>query len=77
MVPFHTPPEGSVRAKKKYINFETNFERYLPRGTIIDGSQKCRMGAFCTIAQISGEMPKKVLKTGRNGVKFFSGPLTC
>ena len=70
----HTPPEGSVRAKKKYITFDTNFGRYLPRGTIIDGSRKCRMGAFCTIAKISGEMPKKGLKTGQNGVKFFLGP---
>ena len=73
----HTPPEGSVRAKKKYITFETNFGRYLPRGTMIDGSRKCRMGAFCTIAKISGEMPKKGLKTGQNGVKFFLGPHTC
>ena len=69
----HTPPEGSVRAKKKYITFETNFARYLPRGTMIDGSRKCRMGmgAFCTIAKISGEMPKKGLKTCQNCVKFF------
>ena len=59
-----------------YITFDTNFGRYLPRGTIIDGSWKCRMGAFCTIAKISGEMPKKGLKTGRNGVKFFLGPHT-
>ena len=57
-----------------FITFDTNFDRYLPRGTIIDGSRKCRMGAFCTIAKISGEMPKKGLKTGRNGVKFFFGP---
>ena len=75
--PAHTPPEGSVRAKKFFITFDTNFERYLPRGTIIDGSRKCRIGAFCTIAKISGEMPKKGLKTGRNGVKFFLGPHTC
>ena len=47
-----------------YITFDTNFGRYLPRGTIIDGSRKCRIGAFCTIAKISGEMPKKGLKTG-------------
>ena len=67
----HTPPEGSVRAKKKYITFDTNFGRYLPRGTIIDGSRKCRIRAFCTIAKISGEMPKKGLKTGGNGVKYF------
>merc|ERR1739836_187603 len=73
----HTPPEGSVRAKKFFITFDTNFERYLPRGTIIDGSRKCRIGAFCTIAKISGEMPKKGLKTGRNSVKFFLGPYTC
>ena len=73
----HTPPEGSVRAKKKYITFDTNFGRYLPRGTMIDGSRKCRMGAFCTIAKISGEMPKKGLKTGQNGVKFVFGPHTC
>ena len=73
----HTPPEERVRAKKKYITFDTNFGCYLPRGTMIDGSQKCRMGAFCTIAKISGEMPKKGLKTGRNGVKFFLGPYTC
>ena len=32
------------------------------------------MGAFCTIAKISGEMPKKGLKTGKNGIKFFLGP---
>ena len=73
----HTPPEGWVRAKKCYITFDTNFGRYLPRGTIIDGSRKCRIRAFCTIAKISGEMPKKGLKTGRNGVKFFLGPHTC
>merc|ERR1712218_307120 len=70
----HTPPEGSVRAKKKYITFDTNFGLYLPRGTMIDGSRKCRMGAFCTIAKISGEMPKKGLKTGQNGVNFLGGP---
>ena len=56
----HTPPEGWVRAKKKYITFDTNFGRYLPRGTIIDGSLKCRIRAFCTIAKISGEIPKKI-----------------
>ena len=67
----HTPPEGSVRAKKFFITFDTNFERYLPRGTIIDGSRKCRIGAFCTNAKISGEMPKKGLKTGQNCVNFF------
>ena len=66
-----------VRAKKKYITFDTNFGHYLPRGTMIDGSRKCRMGAFCTIEKISGEMPKKGLKTGQNGVKFFLGPHTC
>ena len=71
----HTPPEGSVRAKKKYITFDTNFGRYLPRGTMIDGSQKCRIRAFCTIAKISGDMPKKGLKTGQNGVNFW-GDLT-
>ena len=47
----HTPPEGLVRAKKFFITFDTNFERYLPRGTIIDGSRKCRIGAFCKIAK--------------------------
>ena len=26
---------------------------------------------------LSGEMSKKGLKTGRNGVKFFWGPHTC
>ena len=35
------------------------------------------MGAFCTNAKNSGEMSKKGLKTGRNGVKFFWGPHTC
>ena len=59
------------KGEKFCITFDTNFGRYLPRGTIIDGSRKCRIGAFCTIAKISGEMPKKGLKTGRNGVKFF------
>ena len=72
----HTPPEGWVRAKIFCITFDTNFSCYLPRGTIIDGSRKCRMGAFCTIAKISGEMPKKALKTGQNGVKNFLGPHT-
>ena len=60
-----------------FITFDTNFGRYLPRGTIIDGSRKCRMGAFGTIAKISREMPKKGLKTGQNGVKFVFGPHTC
>merc|ERR1712218_578245 len=69
--PLHTPPEGGVRTKKCYITFDTIFGRYLPRGTIIDGSQKCRMGAFCTFAKNAGEMLKKGFKTGRNGVKFF------
>ena len=68
----HTPPEGGVRTKKCYITFDTIFGRYLPRGTLIDGSQKCRMGAFCTNAKYSGEMSKKGLKTGQNGVNFFS-----
>ena len=68
----HTPPEGGVRTKKCYITFDTIFGRYLPRGTLIDGSQKCRMGAFCTIAKYSGEMSKKGLKTGQNGVNVFS-----
>ena len=68
----HTPPEGGVRTKKCYITFDTIFGRYLPRGTLIDGSQKCRMGAFCTIAKYSGEMSKKGLKTGQNDVNFFS-----
>ena len=52
----HTPPKGGVRTKKCYITFDTIFGCYLPRGTIIDGSRKCRMGAFCTIAKNSGEM---------------------
>ena len=60
-----------------FITFDTNFGRYLPRGTIIDGSRKCGIGAFCTIAKISGEMSKKGLKTGQNGIKFFSSPNTC
>ena len=46
------------------------------RGTKIDGSWKCRMGAFCTIATNLGEMSKKGLKTGKNGVKFFFRPHT-
>ena len=65
----HTPPEVGVRARKFFITFDTNFGRYLPRGTIIYGSWKCRIGAFCTIAKKSGEMPKKGLKTGQKGVK--------
>ena len=73
----HTPPQGWVRAKKFCITFDTNFGHYLPRGTIIDGSLKCWIRAFCTIAKISGEMPKKGLKTGQNGVKFFFDPHTC
>ena len=72
----HTPPEGGVRTKKCYITFDTIFGHYLPRGTIIDGSRKCRMGAFCTIAKNSGEMLKKGLKTGQNGVKIFFSPHT-
>ena len=60
----HTPPEGGVRTKKCYINFDTNFGCYLPRGTKIFGSRKCRIGAICTIAKNSGEMSKKGLKTG-------------
>ena len=71
---YHTPPEGGVRTKKCYITFDTIFGRYLPRGTIIDGSRKCRMGAFCTIAKNSGEMLKKGLKTGQNGVNIFFQP---
>ena len=67
----HTPPEVGVRARKFFITFDTNFGRYLPRGSIICGSQKCRIGAFCTIAKNSGEMPKKGLKTGQKGAKFF------
>ena len=66
----HSPWRMS-KGKKKCITFDTNFDRYLPRGTIIDGSWKYRIGAFCTIAKISGEMPKKGLKTGQNCVKFF------
>ena len=59
--------------EKSYITFDTIVGRYLPRGTLTDGSRKCRMGAFCTIAKYSGEMLKKGLKTGQNGVKFFLG----
>ena len=59
------------KGEKKYITFDTNFRRYLPGGTKIDGSQKRRIGAFCTIAKNSGEMPKKGFKTGQNGAKFF------
>ena len=73
-LPSHTPPEGGVRTKKCYITFDTIFGRYLPRGTIIDGSRKCRMGAFCTIAKISGEMPKKGLKTRPKWYQIFLGP---
>ena len=72
----HTPPEEWVRAKNFCITFDTNFGRYLPRGTIIDGSQKCRMGAFCTISKYSGEMSKKGLKTGQNAVNLFFSPHT-
>ena len=60
----HTPPEGGVRTKKFCITFDTIFGRYLPRGTKIGGSRKCRMGAFCTIAKNSCEILKKGLKTG-------------
>ena len=74
---WHTPPEVWVRARKNFITFDTNFGRYLPRGTIIDRSRKFRMGAFCTIEKNSGEKPKKDLKTGQNGVKFFFSPHTC
>ena len=73
----HTPPEVGVRVRKFFITFDTNFGRYLPRGTIIEGSRKCRIGAFCTIEKNSGEKPKKGLKTGQNGVKFFFSPHTC
>ena len=72
----HTPPEVGVRARKFFITFDINFGRYLPRGTIIYGSRKCRIGASCTIAKNSGEMPKKGLKTGQNGVKYFFSPHT-
>ena len=74
----HTPPEECVRAKKFFITFDTKFGRYLPRGTIIDGSRKCRIGAFCTIAKISGEMPKKCLnvKNRPKLCKFFFLALT-
>ena len=65
------------KCKKMYITFDTNFGRYLPRGTKIDGSRKCGIGAFCTIAKNSGEMSKKGLKTGQKGVKFFFSPYTC
>ena len=68
----HTPPEGGVRTKKCYITFDTIFGRYLPRGTIIDGSWKCRMGAFCTIAKNSGEMLKKGLKQAKMVSKKIS-----
>ena len=57
-----------------------NVGRYLPRGTNIDGSWKCWMGAFCTSAKNSGEMtemPKKGLKRGQNGVKKYFSPHTC
>ena len=57
----HERLKGWVRAKKMFITSDTNFGCYLPRGKIIDGSRKCRIGAFCTIAKISGEMPKKGL----------------
>ena len=57
--------------EKSYITFDTIVGRYLPRGTLTDGSRKCRMGAFCTIAKYSGEMSKKGLKTGQNGFNFF------
>ena len=70
----HTPPEGWVRAKKFFITFDTNFERYLPRGTIIDGSRKCRIGAFCTIAKISREMSKKGLKNRPKWCQIFLWP---
>ena len=70
----HTPPEGGVRTKKFCITFDTIFGRYLPRGTKIGGSRKCRMGAFCTIVTNSGEILKKALKTGQNGVKCFFSP---
>ena len=52
----HTPPEGGVRTKKFCITFDTIFGFYLPRGTKIGGSWKCRIGAFCTIAKHSGEI---------------------
>ena len=65
------------RCKDEKITFDTIFGCYLPRGTIIDGSQKCRIGAFWPIAKNSGEMLKKGLKTGRNGVNFFLRPHTC
>ena len=74
--PLHTPPKGGVRTKNFCITFDTIFGRYLPRGTNIGGSRKCRMGAFCTIAKNSGEMSKKGLKTGQNGVNFFFNPHT-
>ena len=63
--------------KKCYITFDTIFGRYLPRGTLIDGSRKCRMGAFCTSAKNSGEKPKKGLKRGQNGVKTFFSRHMC
>ena len=54
------------------------FDSYLPRGTLIDGSQKCRMGAFCTIAKNSGEMLKKRLKNRPKWCQnFFFGPQAC
>ena len=69
-----TPPEGGVRAKKFFITFDTNFGHYLPRGTKFDGSQKCRIGAFCTIAKNSGEMPKKRLKNRPKWCQIFFEP---
>ena len=67
----HTPPEGGVRTKKCYITFDTICGRYLPRGTLIDGSQKCRMGAFSTIAKYLGEMSKYWPKMGKMWPIFF------
>ena len=65
------------KGEKKCITLDTNFGHYLPGGTKIDESRKCRIRAFCTIAKNSGEMPQKGLKTGKNGVKFFLSPHTC
>ena len=54
-----------------YITFDIIFGSYLPRGTKIDGSRNCRMGAFYTIAKKSGEMSKNLPKIGENVANFF------
>ena len=52
----HTSFEESSRAKKFYITFDLIFWCYLPSRSIFRGSQKWRMGKFCTIVKISGEI---------------------